>query len=113
MPAGRSPEVRRALTLTASAIADEPTIEAIAHTVGLTSRSLARRFEDELGMTWRAVLRRARLLRSIELLAADEARSVASIAMDVGYSSLSAFNAAFRDLVGTTPSQYRATFRQG
>lgn len=113
MPAGRSPEVRRALTLTVSAIADEPTIEAIAHEVGLTSRSLARRFEDELGMTWRAVLRRARLLRSIELLAADEARSVASIAMDVGYSSLSAFNAAFRDLVGTTPSQYRATFRQG
>jgi AraC-like DNA-binding protein len=111
MPVGRSPEVRRALALTEATIADAPTIEAVAHDVGLASRSLARRFEDELGMTWRAALRRARLLRSIELLAGDESRSIAAIAMDVGYSSLSAFNAAFRDLVGQTPSDYRATFR--
>lgn len=111
MPVGRSPEVRRAIALTESAIAHAPTIETIAHEVGLTSRSLARRFEAELGMTWRATLRRARLLRAIELLAADDARSIAATAMDVGYSSLSAFNAAFRDLVGQTPTDYRATFR--
>jgi AraC-like DNA-binding protein len=29
----------------------------------------------------------------------------------VGYTSLSASNAAFRDLTGRTPTQYRATFR--
>lgn len=110
MPVGRSPEVRRALALTTAAIAGEPTIEAIARDVGLTSRSLARRFEDEVGMTWRAALRRARLLRAIELLADGERRSVAAIAMEVGYSSLSAFNVAFRDLMGQTPTRYRATF---
>lgn len=113
MPTGRSAELRRALVLTETAMADEPTVEQIAHDVGLTTRSLARRFEDELGMTWRAALRRVRLLRAIELLATDEQPSVAAVAMRVGYSSLSAFNAAFRDLVGQTPSQYRATFRPG
>jgi AraC-like DNA-binding protein len=29
----------------------------------------------------------------------------------VGYSSLSAFNAAFRDLTGQTPTEYRRGFR--
>jgi AraC-like DNA-binding protein len=111
MPSGRSPELRRALALTEAAMADHPTFEAIAREVGLTSRSLARRFEDEIGMTWRAALRRLRVLRSIELLATDPA-SVTDVAVRVGYASLPAFNAAFRDLTGTTPSAYRSTFRR-
>ena len=78
--------------------------------MGLAPRSLARRFEDEAGMTWRAVLRRMRVLRAIEELAAGE-DSVTAIAHAVGYTSLSAFNTGFRDLTGRTPTQYRATFR--
>ena len=61
-------------------------------------------------MTWRAVLRRMRVLRAIEELAAGD-DSVTTIAHTVGYTSLSAFNAGFRDLTGRTPTQYRATFR--
>ena len=109
MPTGRSAEVRRALAITADGMADEPRFDAIAAQVGLASRSLARRFENELGMTWRGALRRLRVLRAIELLAGTE-RTVTQIAMDVGYSSLSAFEAAFRDLVGNSPTEYRAGF---
>ncbi|MFC6345549.1 helix-turn-helix transcriptional regulator, partial [Nocardioides hankookensis] len=71
---------------------------------------LARRFEDECDMTWRAVLRRMRVRRAVEELAAGDA-SVTTIAHTVGYTSLSAFNAGFRDLTGRTPTEYRATFR--
>jgi AraC-like DNA-binding protein len=109
MPTGRSPEVRRALALTAEHLADDPRLDDIADEVGLASRSLARRFEQEIGMTWRAALRRLRVLRAIEELAGTD-RSVTQIAMDVGYSSLSAFQSAFRDLIGQTPSEYRAGF---
>lgn len=109
MPRGRSPEVRRALEVTALLLADEPTLVQVAAEVGLVPRSLARRFEHELGMTWRAALRRIRVLRAVELLAGSDA-SVTRIAMQVGYQSLSAFNAAFRDLIGQTPTQYRAGF---
>jgi AraC-like DNA-binding protein len=49
------------------------------------------------------------VLRAVELLAADDA-PVTRIAHEVGYGSLSAFNAAFRELTGATPSDYRATF---
>ena len=110
VPAGQSPELRRALALTGERLAEDVRFEDVARDVGLAPRSLARRFEDECGMTWRAVLRRMRVLRAIEELAAGE-DSVTTIAHAVGYTSLSAFNAAFRDLTGRTPTQYRATFR--
>ncbi len=103
MPTGRSLEVRLALAITAERLAD------IANEVGLAPRSLARRFEQELGMTWTAALRRLRILRAIEHLASTE-HTVTQIAMDVGYSSLSAFQSAFRDLIGQTPSEYRSGF---
>jgi AraC-like DNA-binding protein len=106
MPAGRTAETRHALTLTEERLADDPRFDEIAADVGLTSRSLARRFEAELGMTWRAALRRMRLLRAIEMLASDD-ESVTAIAMRVGYSSISAFQVAFRELTGQTPSEYR------
>jgi len=82
----------------------------LAQEVGLAPRSLARRFSDETGMTWRAALRRMRLLRAIEELAAGDT-PVTKIAFMVGYTSLSAFNAAFRELTGRTPTQYRLSFR--
>ena len=110
VPAGRSPELRRALHVTEERLAAEVTFEEVAAAVGLTPRSLARRFADETGLTWRAVLRRMRVMRAIEELAAGDA-PVTKIAFAVGYTSLSAFNAAFRELTGRSPSEYRASFR--
>jgi AraC-like DNA-binding protein len=110
VPAGQSPELRRALALTRERLADDVRFEEVARDVGLVPRSLARRFQDESGTTWRAVLRRMRVLRAIEELAVDE-DSVTTIAHAVGYTSVSAFNAAFRELTGRTPTQYRASFR--
>jgi AraC-like DNA-binding protein len=110
LPAGRSPELRRALQLTEERLGGELRFEDLADEVGLAPRSLARRFETETGMTWRAVLRRMRVLRAIEELAGDDT-PITTIAFTTGYSSLSAFNTAFRDLTGRTPTEYRASFR--
>jgi len=110
VPVGRSPELRRALRLTEERLDGEVRFEDLAREVGLAPRSLARRFSDETGMTWRAVLRRMRLLRAIEELAAGDTQ-VTRIAFMVGYTSLSAFNAAFLELTGRTPTDYRASFR--
>ena len=110
VPAGRSSVLRQALALTGEALDEDLRFEDVARDVGLAPRSLARRFEDECGMTWRAVLRRMRVLRAIERLAAGE-ESITAIAHEVGYTSLSAFNAAFREFTGRTPTQYRASFR--
>jgi AraC-like DNA-binding protein len=110
VPVGRSAELRRALQLTEHRLGDEIRFEDVAGAVGLAPRSLARRFEDETGMTWRAVLRRMRVMRAIEELAAGDT-PVTTIAFKVGYTSMSAFNSAFRELTGRTPTGYRASFR--
>jgi AraC-like DNA-binding protein len=110
VPTGRSPELRRALRLTEERLGGDVRFTDLADEVGLAPRSLARRFSDETGMTWRAVLRRMRLLRAIEELAASDT-PVTTIAFAVGYTSLSAFNAAFQELTGRTPSEYRASFQ--
>lgn len=110
VPAGRSPELRSALELTRSRLAEDLRFDDVARSVGLAPRSLARRFGQECGMTWRAVLQRMRVLRAIEELAAGE-DSITTIARRVGYTSQSAFNAAFLDVTGRTPTGYRATFR--
>ena len=61
-------------------------------------------------MTWRAGLRRMRVLRAIEELARADI-PITKIAFAVGYTSLSAFNNVFRQLTGRTPTEYRASFR--
>ncbi|MDC0738868.1 AraC family transcriptional regulator [Cognatishimia sp. SS12] len=106
LPAPSNPALQQALAMTEAALDQAPSFEAIARGVGLSPRSLARRFADDLGMTWRQAQRRLRMSRAIEALATSD-RPVTEIAFAVGYNSLSAFNAAFLDLTGQTPTDYR------
>jgi AraC-like DNA-binding protein len=108
MPVPTSPELTRAMALTEETAAAAPTFAGIARATGQSPRALARRFSEELGMTWSEALRRVRIIRAVEALAGTEA-PVTEIALEVGYSSISAFNAAFRELTGKSPTEYRAT----
>jgi AraC-like DNA-binding protein len=110
MPVPSSEALERALSLTEVQAGGNPSFASIARATGQSTRALARRFADEMGMTWRQALQRLRLMRAVEALATTDA-PVTEIALDVGYNSLSAFNAAFRELVGTSPTAYRRSFR--
>ena len=110
VPVPVSAPLRRALDLTEASASGRPTFAAIARETGQSERALSRRFAEETGMTWRQALCRMRMMCAVEALAGSEA-PVTEIALSVGYNSLSAFNAAFRGLVGMSPTQYRASFR--
>ncbi len=110
LPVPRSAAAARALALTEARSATDVRIEDIARDTGQSSRALARRFAQEMGMTWSETLRRIRLIQAVEALASSD-KSVTEIAQSVGYQSLSSFNAAFRELLGMNPSQYRASFK--
>jgi len=71
----------------------------------MSSRTLSRRFVAETGFTFTAWRQRARLMRALEMLAAG--RPVGAIALDLGYSTASAFIGVFRQAFGTTPTVYR------
>jgi AraC-like DNA-binding protein len=72
--------------------------------LGMSGRTLARRFEAELGMSLRSWRRRLRLFKSIELMGGG--LSVTQTAMELGYASTSAFAYAFRHGVGCSPQAY-------
>lgn len=76
-----------------------------AKTLGMSSRTLTRQFEAEMGSSLRSWRRRLRLLRAIELLSSGTA--VTETAMQLGYGSASAFVFAFRTEMGTSPHVYR------
>jgi AraC-like DNA-binding protein len=85
---------------------ERATVGAAARQVGLSERSLRRRFEAGAGMSWRDYLLQARILRAIALLT-EPGPSVLDVATAVGFDSLSSFNRAFRSRTGETPSRYR------
>jgi AraC-like DNA-binding protein len=72
--------------------------------LGMSGRTLARRFEAELGMSLRSWRRRLRLFKAIELLGGG--LGVTRTAMELGYGSASAFIFAFRTEMGCGPQAY-------
>ncbi|MGX2996724.1 helix-turn-helix domain-containing protein [Streptomyces sp. JNUCC 64] len=84
--------------------ADPRGLEAHARAVGASRRTLSRLFVRDTGLTfdrWRA---HARLSAALPLLA--EGQPVSRVAHTVGYATPSAFLAAFRRAVGTSPGRY-------
>ncbi|WP_296739810.1 AraC family transcriptional regulator, partial [Mesorhizobium sp.] len=75
-----------------------------AKTLGMSSRTLTRQFEAEMGSSLRSWRRRLRLLRAIELLSSGT--GVTETAMRLGYGSASAFVFAFRSEMGSSPHVY-------
>ena len=79
------------------------TLDQLARRYAAGRRTLERLFRAETGMTFGLWRQKARLLDSARLLA--QGRSVTDAALDVGYSSPSAFIAAFRQTFGCTPGK--------
>ncbi|UTY57373.1 helix-turn-helix domain-containing protein [Massilia sp. erpn] len=91
--------------------ADERDREQWASWGAVSTRTLSRRFVDETGFSFTAWRQRARLMRALELLAAGE--PVTRIAIDLGYSSATAFITLFRRTFGATPAVYRERLQRG
>ncbi len=106
LPVARTPELRRALEWIDGNL-ETPTVEAAARSAHVSERTLARRFEEELAMSFRAYVQAARMMRAMELLAAPGA-TVTETALAVGFTSMGAFTTAFAERCGETPSAYRA-----
>jgi AraC-like DNA-binding protein len=72
--------------------------------VGASERTLSRLFHKETGMSFQQWRKQLLLHEAIDLLGKGE--SVLNVALELGYSSPSAFVAMFRKALGTTPARY-------
>lgn len=79
----------------------KPAAGEIARSVGLSERTLERLFSAGTGMSFGVWRQKARLLASLRVLV--DTQSVTEAALESGYSSASAYIAAFRQTFGYTP----------
>lgn len=92
-------------------IDEDLTLEIMAEHAGLSSRTLARRFGQQLGASPGKWLLQQRLNAARSLLE-ETNLPVESIATRVGLSSAVNLRRRFRSTLGTTPGAYRRTFGQ-
>ncbi|MCJ0762280.1 DNA-3-methyladenine glycosylase 2 family protein [Variovorax terrae] len=83
-----------------------PSVEQLAHKLGVSDRHLRRIFEAQFGVSPLQYLQTRRLLTAKQLLA-DTSLPVTQIALASGFASVRRFNAAFVQHYGLNPTQLR------
>jgi AraC-like DNA-binding protein len=78
-------------------------LDLLSRRYGAGRRTVERSFRNETGMSFGLWRQKVRMLDSIRLL--SEGKSVTDAALDTGYSSVSAFIAAFKNTFGCTPGR--------
>lgn len=82
-----------------------PTLEEVADTLHVSTRTLKRRLQDE-GRNFRALVDHVLRERATQMLQ-EEGLSVSEVAFRLGYNDVSNFSRAFRRWTGVSPSDFR------
>jgi AraC-like DNA-binding protein len=105
LPVPTDPVVTAATDYTRAHL-DHVTVSDVTRAVGVSERTLRRIFSTHLGMSWRSYLLRARVLRSMAMLAQPD-RSILEVSIAVGFDDVGAFARSFARHCGETPSAYK------
>ncbi len=84
-------------------------LTSLAGAVGVSGHQLSELINTRLGVGFSRYVRECRVTAAKTLLISAPARSILSIGMDVGFRSQSAFYAAFKEVTGQSPGDYRRT----
>jgi transcriptional regulator GlxA family with amidase domain len=85
-------------------------VPALARLAFISEAHFIRMFRATFGETPHRYLQRRRVERAMYLLRESD-RSVTDICMETGFASLGTFSRTFKEIVGTSPSEYRANGR--
>jgi AraC-like DNA-binding protein len=105
LPMSDDAQLRQVLQALQQDPACDRSLQQWADAVHSTERTLSRRCQRDLGMSFSEWTQRLRLLRALSLLQGTQ--SVHAIALDLGYSSASAFIAMFQRRMGDSPEAFR------
>jgi len=105
LPMPISADLRRAAVALVESNGWHLSLPDLADAAAISERSFSRRFSAEAGMSFRAWRQRARLIASLDLLAADH--SVKAIAHKMQFQSPAAYSTAFSELFGRPPQEFR------
>jgi len=82
-------------------------LASLAKDVGISSHQLSELINTRLGMGFSKYVRECRVTAAKGLLLSAPTQSILSVSMDTGFRSQSAFYAAFKEVTGQSPGDYR------
>lgn len=103
VPLPSDPRLQRLCAAILADLSDSRTLDNWAEVAGASPRTLARLFDSDLRMSFREWRQRCRFHFALEAL--SNGKAVARVAAESGYSSPSAFTAAFSKATGLNPSE--------
>lgn len=111
LPGSKDPQLSHVLADLQHNPADPRSLAQLASSVNTSERTLMRRCQRDLGMSFAEWRQRLKTVKAMEML--EQGVSVETTALDLGYSSASAFIAMFRRLINMTPDEYRRNHQAG
>ena len=88
-------------------LAEEISVETLAGLVELSPFHFSRVFKQTTGLSPLQFVTRERITRAQQMMR-ETKRSLIEIALEVGYTSASAFAQVFRRVAGVTPTEFRS-----
>ncbi|NYT68687.1 AraC family transcriptional regulator [Pusillimonas noertemannii] len=104
LPWPSDPQLRRICLRMQHHPSTEFSLEDLSASLGVSTKTLTRRFQQETGLGFRLWRQRARLIHALPLL--ERGDRITDVALACGYESLSSFIAIFREHTGVTPGEF-------
>lgn len=105
LPSSEHPKVRALIHFLWENLSRKVSVEEAAKKMALSSRTIARLFQQELNMSFTGFLKIARIIKALELLSLPGA-NVSDTAYQVGYDSIPTFSNSFFEVVGARPQSF-------
>ena len=86
---------------------EDLSLNSLAGEIGLTAHQLSELINSRLGMGFSRYVRERRVEAAKALLLSAPSQSILSVSLDTGFRSQSAFYAAFKEITGQSPGEYR------
>jgi AraC-like DNA-binding protein len=86
---------------------EDLSLNSLAAEIGLTGHQLSELINSRLGMGFSRYVRERRVEAAKALLLSAPSQSILSVSLDTGFRSQSAFYAAFKELTGQSPGDFR------
>lgn len=109
LPGGHDPRLVRVMNILRAQPGRDVALEALALEIGSSTRTIARLFTLETGMTFGRWRDQLRVLTAVDRM--TKGASITRVALDLGYQSQSSFSTMFTRIIGMPPGRFLHTVK--
>ncbi len=107
IPAGQAEKIKEVHKLIVDSYGKNYTVEELSKKFGIAESTLRKNFREIYGSPIYKYIKKFKINKAAELLKSDSNLKISDVAESVGYDNPSKFAAAFKDVMGVTPNEFR------